>query len=109
MGSGIVRDDTTGLPCLMPLKRLHKKVWIGWVRWIAFQYIHQFEFSLGLRIEPRRPLIDLFLGPLTIAIGYHPILTDPRMNQFHSGRGFVNADPISQQRDLQQVYDVRIL
>lgn len=67
------------------------------------------EFSFGFRIEPQRPLLDIFVGPLTLALGYHPVLTDPRMNQYHSGRGFVCSDHDSQKRDLGHVYDVRVL
>lgn len=94
----------------MPTRRLHKKVWLAWGRWWAIQGVWIWsEVSLGLRVEWRRPLLDLFLGPLTIAVGNHPVLTDPRMNQYYSGRGFVNADPVSQLRDLGTVYDARIL
>jgi hypothetical protein len=93
----------------VPSRRLHKKVWIAWGRWWAVQGVWMLELSFGFRIEPRRPLLDLFLGPLTIAVGNHPVLTDPRMNQHHGGRGFVNADPPSQQRDLGTVYAARIL
>jgi hypothetical protein len=93
----------------MPTHRLHKRVWLAWGPWWAVQAVWMWEFSLGVRVEPRRPLLDLFLGPLTVAFGRHPVLTDPRMNQYHGGRGFVNADPVSQQRDLGTVYDVRVL
>lgn len=93
----------------MKSRWIHKKVWIAWNNWLAIQYVGQFEFSLGLRIEPKRPLLDVFLGPVTLSIGYHPVLTDPRMNQYHSGRGFICSDPTSQQRDLGEIYDVRIL
>jgi hypothetical protein len=93
----------------MQSRWLHKKVWIAWNSWLAIQYVGQLELSFGFRIEPYRPLLDLFIGPVTIAIGYHPVLTDPRMNQYHGGRGFVCADEVSQQRDLGTIYDVRVL
>lgn len=67
------------------------------------------ELSLGLRLEPSRPLLDLFLGPVTLSFGYHPVLTDPRMNQYHAGRGFISATPEDQLRDLGEICDARIL
>lgn len=73
------------------------------------QYVAQMEFSFGLRIEPRRPLLDLFLGPVTLAFGNHPVITDPRANRHHGGRGFVCATEEDMRRDLGEILDARIL
>ncbi len=71
---------------------MHKKVWLWWGRWWAAQLIWLPELSLGIRVEPRRPLVDLFLGPLTLALGDHPVLSDPRTQHRHMGRGFLYWD-----------------
>lgn len=75
----------------MNYKREHSKVFIWWGGWWAIQLITMWEFSFGIRIEPRRPLVDLFLGPVTIGLGKHPVLTDPIENTRHGGRGFFNG------------------
>lgn len=74
--------------------RFHRKVWYAWGRWWAIQVVWMPEFSFGIRVEPRRPLIDVFLGVATVAIGRHPILQDPRYGdgRRHSGRGFIPGD-----------------
>lgn len=69
--------------------RFHRKVWFVWGRWWAVQIVLVPEFSFGVRVEPRRPLIDIFLGVATIAVGRHPLLSDPRYCHRHAGRGFV--------------------
>lgn len=74
--------------------RLHRKVWLGWCPWAAVQVVMMPEYSLGVRVEPCRPLVDLFLGPVTIAFGRHPVLTDPRTSQRHSCRGFLLWDQV---------------
>lgn len=73
-------------------RRQHRKVFLVWNRWCAAQLVLLPELSFGVRVEPRRPLVDLFLGPLTLAFGNHPVLTDPRTKHQHSGRGFVYWD-----------------
>lgn len=72
--------------------RQHRKVWLAWGRWWAIQVIWLPEFSFGIRVEPRRPLVDVFLGVATIAVGRHPVLTDPRTMHRHSGRGLLYPD-----------------
>ena len=71
----------------MHARRVHRKVWLAWGRFWAVQLAPQW-FQLGFHLEPRRPLLDLFLGPVTLAFGRHPALTDPRTAQRHSCRGF---------------------
>lgn len=74
----------------MQFKRLHKKVFLWWGRYWAIQWVFPDDgFSLGFRIEPRRPLLDLFIGPLTMAFGNHPVLTHPRTKDRHACRGFL--------------------
>jgi hypothetical protein len=72
--------------------RVHKKVWVWWGDWWAIQFVNKVEYSFGVRIEPKRPLLDLFVGPVTIAFGRHPVLTHPVENTRHSGRGFFNGE-----------------
>ena len=63
-----------------------------WGRWWAAQLVWIVpEFGFGIWIEVKRPLVDLHLLWLTISIGRHPAITDPRLNQAHSGRGFFNG------------------
>ena len=75
----------------MPYKRVHRKVRIWWLRWIAIQHVHMWppQTSFGGRVEWLRPLLDLYL-PLgfTVAVGNHPALTDPRTKHQHRCRGF---------------------
>jgi hypothetical protein len=72
--------------------RQHRKVWLVWTRWWAVQVVLLPEWSFGIRVEWRRPLVDLFVGPITLAFGNHPVLSDPRTQHRHSGRGFVYWD-----------------
>lgn len=69
--------------------RLHRKVFLWWGRFWAVQLIAMPEFALGLRVQPRRPLLDLYLGPLTIALGRDPVRTDQAARQADSCRGFL--------------------
>jgi len=73
--------------------RLHRKVWLWWGHWWAVQYLDtRDEVSLGVRFNWRRPLFDLYLGPLTVAIGRCPELTARDEAQSHSCRGFIITD-----------------
>jgi hypothetical protein len=72
--------------------RSHRKVFLWWSSWWAAQLVLMPELSLGIRLEPRRPMLDLYLGPLTLAIGRHPVLTDERTRHMDSCRGFLFAD-----------------
>lgn len=69
--------------------RFHKKVWFAWGKWWAVQVVWLPEISFGIRVEWRRPLVDIFFGVATIAIGKHPLLSDPRYQHRHSDRGFL--------------------
>jgi hypothetical protein len=69
--------------------RFHRKVWFWWNDWLAIQVVWMPEFSFGVRIEPKRPLVDVFLGVATVAVGRHPLLSDPRFQHRHSDRGFL--------------------
>ena len=70
--------------------KFHRKVWFIWNSWFAIQLVWMPEFSLGVRVEPSRPLIDVFLGIATISVGRHPLLSDPRYCHRHNDRGFVH-------------------
>jgi len=67
--------------------RVHRKVWLAWGRWWAMQLAPEW-MQLGIHVELRRPLLDLYIGPLTLAFGNHPALTDIHTAQRHSCRGF---------------------
>lgn len=72
--------------------RLHRKVWVWWGQWWAVQIQLPVTVALGIRVEWLRPMIDLYVGPVTIAIGRHPILTDQRVRHADSCRGFLFSD-----------------
>lgn len=76
----------------MRYERLHRKVFLWWTDYFAVQFVAVPEFSIGIHLEPARPLLDIFIGPLTIAFGKHPALTDPRTRERHSCRGFLIGD-----------------
>jgi hypothetical protein len=79
----------------MPWQRMHRKVWLAWGRWWAIQIVWLPECSFGVHIEWQRPLVDVFLGIATIAIGNHPVLSDPRTRDAHSCRGFLFPEDVS--------------
>jgi hypothetical protein len=68
-------------------RRVHAKVWVAWGRWWAVQVQMQPTISLGIRFE-LRPLLDIYLGPLTIALGRHPLITNESARHADSCRGF---------------------
>lgn len=68
---------------------MHRHVWLAWSSWWAIQWAPQEWCQLGFHAEPKRPLLDLFLGPVTIAFGRHPVLTEKKDMHRHGGRGFV--------------------
>jgi hypothetical protein len=73
--------------------RLHKKIHLWWGTWWAVQLVLVAdEMSAGVRINIRRPLLDVYLGPLTIAIGRHAVYTDPRTRTWDSCRGMLFPD-----------------
>ena len=73
--------------------RIQRKVWLWWGRWWAVQLVAEWhEWSAGVRLNLRRPMLDLYLGPLTVSIGRHAAYTDPRMRHWDSCRGMLFPD-----------------
>lgn len=73
--------------------RVHRKVWLWWGKYWAVQLMKVFdEFSLGIRINFRQPVVDLYIGPLTIAVGWMPSMTHPLFAGCQSCRGFIITD-----------------
>ena len=70
--------------------RIHRKVWLWWGCWWAVQFPAMIkEASLGVRINFKRPLLDIYCGPLTVAFGKHAVYTDPRTRTWDSCRGML--------------------
>lgn len=82
--------------------RLHKKVWLWWGKYWAIQFTKMDdEYSAGVRLNIRRPLLDLYCGALTVSFGKHAVYTDPRTRNWDSCRGMLFPDhplfPLSKQ------------
>jgi hypothetical protein len=73
------------------LLRLHRKVLIAWNQWCAVQLVLMCEISFGFAFHWRRPMLDIYLGPLTIAFGNMPVLTEMHERLRGRCRGFVIA------------------
>lgn len=71
--------------------RPHRKVWLSWNRWLAIQIVSLPQFALGLRWIWHQGYAILYLGPLTIALGRHPVLSDPRTATLERCRGFLRG------------------
>jgi hypothetical protein len=71
--------------------RLHRKVYLWWGRWWAVQVVTMFEVALGVAFHWRRPMLDIYLGPLTIALGRNAVLTDQHDRLRGRCRGFIIA------------------
>lgn len=69
-----------------------RRVWVWWGRGWAVQVIADLELSLGVRLNWRAPVLDLYLGPLTLAFGRHPEITHPDEARRFSCRGFFVGD-----------------
>lgn len=69
--------------------RPHWKVLLWWGPWWAIQIMLMPEIAIGMRIEWRRPLLDIYLGPITLAFGNDPIRTDAWQGQRNCCRGFI--------------------
>jgi hypothetical protein len=92
---------------LMPALWIHRKVYLAWTRYAALQLTLQWdEWSLGVRVNLRRPLLDFYSGPLTIAFGKHAVYTDPRTRTWDSCRGMLFPDDQYQPLD---VVEARVL
>lgn len=80
----------------MPIRRPHRKVLIGWLAagsWgLAVQLVRGEIGGLGIRPVVRRPMLDLYLGPLTVSVGRVPWVTDEMDRHRGSCRGFLFAD-----------------
>lgn len=69
--------------------RLHRKVWLWSGRWWAIQlYVNRYV-SLGIHVDFHRPLVDLHLGWVIVALGYRPEITTAAEAQRQSCRGFL--------------------
>jgi hypothetical protein len=74
---------------------LHKKVHIWYNNWFAIQIVRGGdEWGFGIRPVFRRKFIDFYLGPITLAFGRHPVLTDARVKHSDSCRGFIFDDEV---------------
>lgn len=73
--------------------RLNKRTYLAWGRWWAVQLVIGEVGGFGIRPVLTRPLLDLYLGPLTVSVGNNPIWTD-RATYGHrvSCRGFLVLD-----------------
>lgn len=70
--------------------RLHRKIWLWqpW-SWCAVQlYVNRY-LSLGLHVDFQRPLLDLHLLWVIVAIGKRPEITLEADAQRQSCRGFL--------------------
>lgn len=73
--------------------RVHRKVWIWWGKFWAVQFMRIWdEYSLGIRLNVSQPVLDIYLGPLTIAVGRMPAMTHPLFSGCQSCRGFFISD-----------------
>lgn len=72
----------------MNVRRTHRKVWLAWGRWWAVQILLFPTVSLGVRLELDRPLLDVYVGPLTVAVGRRPLITPEVSRHGDSCRGF---------------------
>lgn len=70
-------------------KRIHCKVFLAWNRWLAVQFVSRLELALGVAFHWDRPMLDLYLGPLTIAIGRNAVLTNQHERLRGRCRGFI--------------------
>ena len=69
--------------------RLHRKIWLWYGSWWAVQlYVNRY-LSLGVHLDWQRPLLDLHLGWLIVALGRRPEITLEAESQRQSCRGFL--------------------
>lgn len=75
--------------------RLHKpfpRVYLAWGKWWAAQLYLYPCVSFGVHLDPRRPLLDLHLGLVTIALGPAAHITGQEQRHIQSCRGFLFSD-----------------
>ena len=68
------------------------RVWVAWGRGWAVQAYWYPCVSLGLHVDLGRPLVDVHLGIVTIALGPAAHITGQRDRHTHTCRGFLFAD-----------------
>ena len=74
--------------------RTHRKIWLWWGSWWAVQlYVNRYV-SIGVHVDWGKPLLDVYLGWLTIALGDDPVHTPPADAQRRSCRGFLIDRPV---------------
>lgn len=67
----------------------HGKVFVAWNSWAAVQVVFALEISVGFAFHWRRPMLDIYLGPLTLAFGRMPAITDGHEKLRSRCRGFL--------------------
>ncbi|HZL93740.1 MAG TPA: hypothetical protein VFB99_08850 [Vicinamibacterales bacterium] len=75
----------------MRCNRIHRKVFLAWNRWCAVQLVFKWEIALGVALHWERPMLDIYLGPLTLAFGNMPVLTNMHERLRSRCRGFIIA------------------
>lgn len=70
-------------------RRIHRKVFLVYNRWFALQLVTMPEIALGFAFHWCGPMLDLYLGPLTIGIGRNAVLTDQHERLRGRCRGFL--------------------
>lgn len=69
--------------------RPHPKITIWDGGWWAVQWQRSDTLSLGFAFFWRRPLLDIYLSPITIAIGRQAACTDVSQRRRQGCRGFI--------------------
>lgn len=82
--------------------RLFHDTWVAWGRGWAIQFNPGMHISVGVHFDmkrmlgdnptEKRPLLDLHLGWVTVALGPDAHITGQDERQRHSCRGFMFAD-----------------
>lgn len=70
----------------------YRDVWLWWGTGFAVQFWPGPYLSLGFHFDPRRPLLDLHLGWLIVALGPEAHITGQADRHRQSCRGFLWAD-----------------
>ena len=68
------------------------RVWIAWGKRWAFQAYWYPCVSLGIHIDPRRPLVDVHFLVFILAVGKRPVITSELDRHRHTCRGFLFSD-----------------
>lgn len=70
----------------------YRDVWLWWGRGWAVQFWPGPYLSIGFHFDARRPVFDLHLGWLIIAVGSEAAITGQADRHRHSCRGFLFSD-----------------